>query len=406
MIPSLIHRLLQRRHFWRYATFDEVAELYASRTMRVVAQYMITLFVALYLYEHGFSVLFIALYFVVVFGIRIPMSVAAAYYVARFGPKHGILLGNVLYIPALAFFAVVPEYGIYAIAGFGFFQALSMTIYDLSYLVDFSKVKHMEHAGKELGFMQIFERFAASISPLIGGLVAFLFGAEVTMWLAAALFAAASWPLLRTAEQTQTRQKLDFKGFPWRTTWRSMRAETAVGFDIMASNAVWVLFLAVSVFAGSSNDIYLKVGAFASVTVVTSFVTAYVYGRLIDRRRGGDLLKMATIANAFTHLFRPFVATPASVVAANITNEMATTGYSMAFTRGLFDMADNSGRRIVYLLFIEISLNVGLTLACLVFAGLVILLPSPVLAMQAFFVVTAFYVLLLASGRFSLYRSR
>lgn len=406
MLPSLIHRLLQRRHFWRYATFDEVAELYASRTMRLIAQYMIALFVALYLYEHGFSVLFIALYFVVVFAIRIPMAVGAAYFVARFGPKHGILLGNLLYIPALVFFAFVPQYGIYAVAGFGFFQALSMTIYDLSYLVDFSKVKHVNHAGKEIGFMQIFERFAASISPLVGGLVAYLFGAEATMCLAAALFAAASWPLLRTAEQTKTRQKLEFKGFPWRTTWRSMRAETAVGFDIVASNAVWVLFLTVSVFAASSNDIYLKVGAFASVTVVTSFITAYVYGRLIDRRRGGDLLKIATVANALTHLFRPFVVTPASVVVANITNEIATTGYSMAFTRGLFDTADNSGRRIVYLLFIEIAMNAGSVIACLVFAGLVFWLPSPVLAMQVFFVVTALYVLLLASGRFNLYRGR
>jgi MFS family permease len=406
MFPSFLHRLLLRRHFWRYATFDEVAELYASRTMRLIAQYMIALFVALYLYEHGFSVLFIACYFVAVFALRMPMAVVAAYYVARFGPKHGILLGNLLYIPALVFFALVPEYGIYAVVGFGFFQALSMVTYDLSYLVDFSKVKHVEHAGKEIGFMQIFERIAASLSPLIGGVVAFCFGAEATMWLAAALFAAASWPLLRTAEQTQTRQKLEFQGFPWRSTWRSMRAETAVGFDTVASNAVWVLFLAVAVFAGSSNDIYLKVGAFASITVVTSFVTAYVYGRLIDRRRGGDLLRIATVANALTHLFRPFVATPASVAVANITNEMATTGYSMAFTRGLFDTADNSGRRIVYLLFIEIALNLGATLACVVFAVLVLLLPTPTLAMQVFFVITAFYVLLLASGRFALYRSR
>jgi hypothetical protein len=78
----------------------------------------------------------------------------------------------------------------------------------------------------------------------------------------------------------------------------------------------------------------------------------------------------------------------------------------MAFTRGLFDTTDNSGRRIVYLLFIEIALNLGATLACLVFAGLVLLLPTATLAMQVFFVVTAFYVLLLASGRFTLYRSR
>lgn len=399
MLQSFIHRLLARRHFWRYASFDEVAELYASRTMRVIAQYMVSLFVALYLYVHGFSLLFIALYFAAQFALRIPMSYVAALYAAKYGPKHGILLGNLLYIPALVFFTFVPEYGIYAVIGFGVFQGLSMTMYDLSYLIDFSKVKHVEHAGKEIGFMQIFERIAASLSPFIGGLIAFLFGAEATMWLSAALFAGASWPLLRTAEQTRVGQKLDFRGFPWRATWRSFRAETAVGFDAVASNMVWVLFLTIVLFLGSENDIYLKIGAFASVTVVTSFIAAYSFGRLIDRRRGGDLLRIATVANALTHLFRPFVSTPPAVVATNVTNELATTGYAMAFTRGMFEMADRSGHRIVYLLLIEIALNVGSMLACLVLAGLLVA-TSAVFAMQLFFVVTAAYVLLLRSGRF------
>lgn len=404
MLQTLIQRLLKRRHFWRYATFDEVAELYASRTMRLIAQYMVSLFIALYLYQQHFSMVFIACYFLIAFLFRAVVSFPAAWYAARFGPKHGILIGNLLYIPALICFTFVPQYGVYAVIGFGFFQALSMTVYDLSYQIDFSKVKHVEHAGKEIGFMQIFERIAASLSPLIGGIIAFLFGPEATLWLSAALFGIASWPLLRTAEQTKTGQRLQFAGFPWRSAWRSLRAETAVGFDIVASNAVWVLFLAVVVFAGSSNDIYLKIGAFASITVITSFVAAYAFGRLIDRRRGGDLLRIATVANSLTHLFRPFVMSPASVVVANVTNEIATAGYSMAFTRGMFDTADRSGHRFVYMLFIEVALNVGAAFGCLVFLLLLLILPTSTLAMQVFFVVTAAYVLLLMSGRFALYR--
>lgn len=399
MLQSFIHRLLERRHFWRYATFGEIAELYASRTMRVVALYMVSLFVALYLYQQDFSLLFIALYFAAQFALRIPLSFVAALYAAKFGPKHGILLGNLLYIPALVFFSFVPEYGIYAVIGFGFFQGLSMTMYDLSYLIDFSKVKHVEHAGKEIGFMQILERIAASLSPFIGGLIAFLYSPEATMWLSAVFFAAASWPLLRTTEQTKVGQKLDFRGFPWRQTWRSFRAETAVGFDAVASYTVWVLFLAIVIFQGSEDDIYLKIGAFASVTIVTSFIAAYSFGRLIDRRRGGDLLRIATVANALTHLFRPFVASAPAVIATNVTNELATTGYSMAFTRGLFEMADRSGHRIVYLFFIEVALNVGAMIAYLVLAVL-LTMTSAVFAMQIFFVITAAYVLLLRSGRF------
>lgn len=406
MLQSFIQRLLERRHFWRYATFDEVAELYASRTMRLLAQYMVALFIAVYLYQNGFDLLFIACYFAAYYGFRALIAYPAALLAARFGPKHGILVGNLLYIPALICFTFVPQYGVYAVAAFGFFQAWSMTIYDLSYMVNFSKVKSVEHAGKEIGFMQIFERAAASLAPLLGGAVAFMFGAEVTMWLSAILFAGASWPLLRTGEQVKVGQKLDFSGFPWRNTYRSLVAETAVGVDVVASGAVWVLFLAVVVLAGSGSSLYLQIGAFASITVVTSFVAAYSFGRLIDRRRGGDLLRISTIANALTHFFRAFVTTPTAVVSANITNEIATAGYTMAFQRGIFDTADLSGRRIVYLLFVQIALNVGSTFACLVFALLLIATPTSTLAMQIFFVFAAMYVLLLMSARFSLYSKR
>jgi hypothetical protein len=47
--------------------------------------------------------------------------------------------------------------------------------------------------------------------------------------------------------------------FPWRQTWRTIVAETAVGFDNAASLGVWILFVAIVVFAGSANDIYLKI---------------------------------------------------------------------------------------------------------------------------------------------------
>lgn len=404
MIQSFIHLLLKRRHFWRYASFGEVAELYASRTMRILAQQMIGLFIALYLYEQGYSILFIAVYFAISFGFRALTAYPAAKLIAHFGPKHGILIGNLLYIPALVAFSLVPVFDIWAIAIFGVFQSLSMVIYNLSYFIDFSKVKHTDHAGKEIGYMQILERLTASVSPFIGGLIAFLISPEATMWFSAILFATAAIPLLRTREPVRLKQKLSMKGFPWRRVRRSIFAETAVGFDSFASLGVWVLFLAVAVFAGSGNDIYLKIGFFASVTVLTSFIAAYSFGRIIDWRHGGDLLKVTTIANAMTHLFRPFVSTPTGVIAANVSNEIATAGYSMAFMRGVFDIADSSRHRILYLLFIEIAVNIGAMLASLTLLVLVLLMPTEVLALQLFFVAAGAYVLVTLTARFPLYR--
>ena len=404
MIQTLIHRLLRHRHFWRYATFDEVAELYASRVMRLLAQFMINMFVAIYLYQQGYSLLFIAMYYAISFLFRGLIVYFVARFVAKFGPKHGILTGNLLYIPALLAFPLVPDLGIPAIIFFGIFQSLSMVTFDLAYMVDFSKVKHVEHAGKEIGYMQIFERLAASLSPLIGGTVAFLIAPEATMWLSALLFAVASVPLFKTKEQVRVNQKLEFRHFPWRDTWRTIRAETAIGFDSVASNFTWIMFITVVIFASSGNDVYFSVGAFASITVVTSFFSAYAFGRIIDWRHGADLLKVATIANAITHAFRAFVTAPVGVAAANISNEIATTGYAMAYMRGIFDTADSApGHRIVYLMFVSIAMNTGALIACLVFAGLLIICPTQLLAFQLFFTIAAAYVLIAMTARFKLY---
>lgn len=405
MIQRLIHRLLLRRHFWRYATFGEVAELYASRTMRILAQQMIGLFIALYLFQQGYSLLFIATFFAISFGCRMLIAFPAAKFVARFGPKHGILTANLLYIPALVFFTMVPEYGMQAIFGFAVFQAISMVLYDVSYLVDFSKVKHADHAGKEIGYMNILERLAASLAPFIGGAIASLISPEATMWFSAIFFAVAAVPLFKTREPVQLNQYLTFRKFPVKDTWRPLVAETSIGFDAFSSLGVWGLFLAVVVFSTATGDIYLLVGAFASVAVLTSFVSAYSFGRLIDHRRGGDLLKVATIANAGTHIFRAFVTTPAGVVGANIANEVATTGYSMAFMRGVFDTADRArGYRIAYICLVAVAMNCGAMLGALVLVALLLVLPNEVVALQLYYCVAGVYVLLAMTAKFRLYR--
>ncbi len=405
MIQTVIHLLLKRRHFWRYASFDEVAELYASRIMRILAQQMIGLFIMLYLYQQGYSLIFIAAFIAINFTYRAMMAYPSARFIAKFGPKHGMLVANLLYIPALVAFTLVPHYGVAAIVAFGAFQSLSMVMYDVAYLVDFSKVKHADHAGKEIGFMQILERLAASLAPFVGGFVAYLITPEATMWLSALFFAVAAIPLFRTREPVRQNQNLTYKKFPWRQTWRTIVAETAVGFDNAASLGVWILFVAIVVFAGSANDIYLKIGILTSITVATSFIAAYWCGRIIDWRHGGDLLKVATLANAMTHLFRIFVTTPVGIVAANISNEIATTGYSMAFIRGIFDTADDAkGYRIAYLTLVSAATNIGNVIASLILLGLLLIMQGQVVAMQLFYVVTAAYMLVVFVARFSLYR--
>lgn len=403
MIQKIIHRLLLRRHFWRYASFSEVAEIYASRTMRIFALRMVAVFTSIYLLQQGFPVYFIAFFFAAFYGYKALFSWPSAYIVAAFGPKHATLFSNILAAGSMAILPLVPEYGIWAVAAWGLLQASSTCLYDLAYMVDFSKVKNSEHAGKEIAFMTILERVATGISPLVGGLLAFLAGPQIVMIVAAILFLLAALPLFRTAEPVRIHQKLEFRGFPWRTTWRSLVAETAVGFDIFTTGTAWTLFLAIVIFAGDGNEIYAKVGVLASVSILAVLFASYAFGQLIDRRRGRELLRTGVILNSFTHMARFFVSTPVSVVLTNVINDITTTAYSMAFTRGMFDTADSTGRRIVYLLFIETTVNLGFMLAAIVLGSLLLVLPAD-LSLRTFFIIAAGYVLVINTPRFALYR--
>jgi len=404
MIQQLIHRLLLGRHFWRHATFSEVAELYTSRMLRMLAINMSAAFISVYLYQNGYPIVFIATYWIGFFLFKVIAALPAAKYAAAFGPKHGILLSNILYIPSMIIFAFVPEWGLPAIIVAGALQGLSATLYDLCHLIDFSKVKSVDHAGKEIAYMNIVEKIATGLSPLIGGVLAFVAGPQTTMLAAGLLFALAALPLFKTGEPTPTRQKLVFKGFPWRMTWRSLVAESAIGFDGLASSSAWALLVAVAVLGvHGDNQVYAQLGALLSVVLLAALAASYAYGNLIDKKRGRELLRIAVLTNSLVHLSRPFVGSVPMVAGINVANEAATTGYGMAFMRGMFDTADISGHRITYLGCIEIALNFGAMLSGVVIL-LFILALGAVPGMKAVYFLVAITSLLIMTPKFRLYR--
>lgn len=402
MLQQIIHRLLKHRHFWRYASFSEIAELYASRLMTVFGIRIVLVFVSVYLYRLGYTLEFIALFWAVYYGLKTLFVPAAALIAARFGPKHGVLYANLLFAVGMVFLFFTEQLGITALAGWCIFQAFAGTLNNLSYMIDFSKVKSVEHAGKELGYMNIVEKVAGAASPVLGGIVASLFGAPSAMALAGVFFIFSAVPLLRTAEPTRLNQKLSFRGFPWRTTWRSFRAQFGIGFDYFASTMAWVLFISVTVFASAGSSIYAKIGILSSIAFVVVLAVSYLFGRLIDHRRGLLLLRVMVIVNSVTHLLRPTVSSSLGVVVNNVANDVATTGYMMAFNRGEFDTADSSGFRIVYLSIKEASMSIGAVAGALLlaaFAGVA----DPHSALSAYFVITAGVVLIIATPRFRLY---
>lgn len=406
MLTRLLGLIIKRRHFWRYATFSEVAELYMARLLRQSANALFATFAAIYLYRSGFSLVDIMLFYAIYSIYRLVIVVPVAKVVAYAGPKHGMFWANMVMIPALLVFSTLPTLGLWAVGGYFILQGLSLVVYELSHKVNFSKIKNATHAGREIGVMNVMDKIAAGASPLIGGLIAWYGSPQLTLWIAAFLLLCSAVPLFFSKEQITTKQKISFKGFPFRLVWHSLRAQLGIGVDVSATGVLWPLLLVVVVFTGvvSEHDaVYAQVGSLASITLVVGFVISRVYGRLIDKNKGGDLLHYATAANAGVHLLRLTVATPAGAVVLNILNEIATIGQSMAFMRGMFDLADRSGYRISYFALIEIATYLGSLFLYLV-AALAIALTGEQIGLGIAFVVAAGAILLVRTAHFPLYR--
>ena len=402
MINQLIHRFLKRRHFWRHASFSEIAELYASRLMTMFALRFVMVFASVYLYRLDYSILFIVLFWAAFYLLKVVFVVPAALIAARIGPKHGLFIANVVFAVSLMFLYFSAEAGMAAIVVWCILQAFAGELNNLCYQVDFSKVKHSDHAGKEIGFMTIVEKIASSSSPFIGGIVAAMFGPASAMILSVGFFLLSAVPLFRTAEPTKLRQQLTLRGYPWRDSWRSLRASVGLGADVFTSTTAWVLYITVIVFAGDGNEIYAKIGILTSLGLVVALLASYVFGRLIDHSQGLLLLRTSVYVNSLVHFLRPTVASPIGILVSNASNDVATVGYNMAFTRGQFDLADTPGYRIVYLALVEVFANLGAGVAALCLAGLIILYGTD--GLSVFFVAMAAFTLLIATPRFSIYR--
>ena len=378
MIKRLIYFFFERRHYWRDVTFSEMAELYASRALRTLAVSMVTVFIGVYLYQTGYDITFIMLYFASYFVYRGVLAYPFAFVIARIGPKHATLLSNFLYVPALLLLVTLPQNGLWALVGTALFQGVSVTLYDMAYLVDFSKVRHDEHAGKELGYMNMLDQIAKGASPIIGGFVAYLFGPQATLLLASAIFALAALPLFFTPEPVRTHQVITFHGLPRRIVMRGVLTNILIGCDVIASGLVWSLFLVSTIFSVSSNAVYAQLGVLSSITLITGVIAARLFGVIVDKHRGGELLRAGVVADSLTHIARPFVGTPVGIGMVNIVNEMATTAYAMPYTKAMFAQADDlPGYRIVYMSLMSAATALGASLFCVIVAILTVAYPVP-----------------------------
>lgn len=403
MIKNLINKLFHRRNYWRDVSFSEVGQLYAAKLMRTIAVHLGAAFMSVYMLKQGYSLVSVPIFWAVYFGFKVVIMLPLAQVVANIGPKKAIIVSNLSYIPSMISFLFLNQFGIYSLIVTVLTQSISAALYDMGYFVNFSRVGNARKAGKEVAMVNMADQIAKGISPLIGGLLAMFFDPRASIAVSIIFFILAAWPLTRTADTMTTGFSLSPKKFPWKDTSRSLIAQIPIGFDVFASGTAWSLFLASLIFTAQGNQIYAEIGILTSLIFLVSLLSTIAYGKLIDRRAGGQLLAWTAAGNALTHVFRAFVRTPVAAVGTNAVSEVMFTGYSMAFMRGTLDVANNIKYRVFYSGMLQLMINLGLAIASLTLA-IVLTLFEVQLGFTVFYLATALITSMIAFTKFRIYR--
>lgn len=346
MIKKIIHRFIRRRHFWRDAGFDELSELYIAVLFRGLSLSLSGIFVPIYMLQLGYGLAAACMLVTWFFVVRAVCDFLAGFTVARYGPKHTLVLGYGLQILSSVLFIWLKDTPLPLWLVGGMWGAAA-SFFFVPFHVSFSKVKHSRHGGKELSYVNIMEKTGAALGPVVGGVVATVFGAQYMFMLSVLLLLLGLIPLFTSAEPVKTRQKLDFRGLDIAPIKRHFISYGFLGIENTLSLFWWPLFLGSFVLLG--NAAYAKFGLLLSVSFIISVAATRIYGKLIDDRRGRDLLRVSAAGNALLHLVRPFISTYSSAFTVNIANEILTPGYRMPYMKGLYDAADDlPGHRIVF----------------------------------------------------------
>lgn len=330
--------------------FNELSELYISMFFRSLALSIIGVFIPVFLLKNGYSLQAIFLFFTIFFGCRAVMDIFGGYIIARFGPKHTMVISYVSQIIASLLFLSLPDKQ-WPMVLPAFFWATANSLFFVAFHVDFSKIKHAKHGGKELGFLNVMIKIGAMLGPIIGGFLAFLFSPKYIFFGAVVFLLIGLIPLFKTAEPTRLKQHLDFRGFKIDKLKRDYISYAALTVENNLSLLLWPLFLAL--FALGSN-VFLELGTITSVGICASALAAYYIGRLIDKGRGKILLQSSIVVNTVVYALRPFVNSVPLATAIAVINEIITVSYQIPYHKAMYDAADDvPGYRIVYLVSME-----------------------------------------------------
>lgn len=372
MLKKAIKKRIRRYHPWRTIKFDELAEIYISMSLRSVGFSAIGIFVPIYLYKSGVPLVDVIFFLFFFFIFRAAIVLKLGKFVGSIGPKHAIAVSNVFFI-AFLFLLLSFESVQWPLPFLALMYTLANGMFFVAYHADFSKIKHRDHGGKELGWLYIFERLGSALGPVIGGLVAGLFSPQVSIIFAIVVIFGSLIPLFMTNEPVKAHQIVDYaKLDKKRIITNDMPSIMSFNVINIVHAAFWPLFIGVFIFV---DNTYETLGILIGISMVISILSARLYGKLVDRYQGKQLLQFGVYSTSIINVLRSLISQPFGAVAITSAAEPTELAARLPLVKGYYDETDNhDDLRVAYIAFTEQVTAVAKALFTLLLAIMLIYL--------------------------------
>ena len=221
----------------------QIKELYASTTILGFASSMAAIFEPIYLYQIGFSVSKILVFFIAIYALHLVLAPLGGKLIRARGYEHGMIYGApflILYYLSLFALKYDPRFIIMGVLAVGIFK----TMYWPGFHADFARFGADGERGRELGAFVFLSQLSGIAGPLLGGvIIAFGGGFPVLFIIVSLLILVSSVPLLTTPEIFKPREMFyadAFKRLAHKEHRQRFFASFGFGEDLL-SVVVWPL---------------------------------------------------------------------------------------------------------------------------------------------------------------------
>lgn len=333
-----------QEHFWHFLRNKEMNEIYLSLGIVNFALGLVSVFVPIYLYQLGFSMMEILLYY---FLLPINSIILTRYFVAplviKVGVKKSILYSVIFKIIFFVGLQILPGAS-WLIFILPTLNVLKTQVGSLSYHLNYLEHSDATKRGREVSAIFGSTLFAGLMAPLFGGLIISLAGFNVLFTLAIILMIVSAIPILWLPKQkTVGEVPFETKGM-WREMFRSSNIPLFVSYGGYAIEE-WIGFVVWSLFIFFMLKSTTEVGAINTIVAGITFCVFYLVGRLSDKKDKKQLIKFSNFLYFFGWVGRIFANNFGAVVFVdsykNITGNMLQVpwvafSYDLAAKRNYF----------------------------------------------------------------------